>query len=450
MHDPKSIIGQLKDQLSSPGDFRTNHLHSKPWDVHLIYLSSVCDPAQLHQKIMLPYEKCDSAESFLKTISGEGGSLLTDKANLAMMLVQGNVMIVVEMAIYALELKKKENNDPMDVQTENTITGPQKALSEDIWTNVGLLRMRYLKPSLAVKSFRIGSDSNTEVVMLYDSTLAKRSVVQQVEAKLRNVKISTLHAAGQLQLLLNDKRRSLFPIMMISERPDRLSTNLAQGKVVLLVDGTPFALAAPAVFYDFFSAMDDIYQSYWISRALIVLRYIALLVTIGLPAVYIAVVSFNPDIFRAQLASSIAGSRAAVPYPSYLEVMLMLFMIEALMEASVRLPKLIGSTATTVGGLILGQAAQQAGLVSSIMIIVTSAVAIANFVIPINSMSYAIRFVKYILILLASIYGTVGVVAGFFLILGYLASLRSFGEPYLRLAFGESRVNLNNRKGRGT
>ena len=166
------------------------------------------------------------------------------------------------------------------------------------------------------------------------------------------------------------------------------------------------------------------------------LRYISLFITLVLPSLYIAIVSYNPEIFRVQLTLSIAGSRAAVPYPSYIEVIFMLFMIEALTEASLRLPKFIGSTATTVGGLILGQAAQQAGLVSSIMIIITSAVAIANFVIPINAMSFAMRFVKYVLILFASLFGIIGTTVGLFLVIGYLVNMRSFGEPYLKVREG--------------
>ncbi|MFC0273977.1 spore germination protein [Metabacillus herbersteinensis] len=162
-----------------------------------------------------------------------------------------------------------------------------------------------------------------------------------------------------------------------------------------------------------------------------------MLLTITLPALYIAIVSYNPVIFRIQLTTSIAGSRAAVPYPSFIEVFIMLFLIEALVEASIRLPKSIGPTATTVGGLILGQAAQQAGLIGSIMIIITSTVAISNFVIPINAMSFAIRVVKYPLIILAIFFGITGVISGVYCFLLYLANMRSFGEPYLRIFIGE-------------
>lgn len=191
------------------------------------------------------------------------------------------------------------------------------------------------------------------------------------------------------------------------------------------------------------SSMDDLYLPYWVSKGLQFLRYVSLFLTITLPALYIAVISFNPGFFRVQLTLSIAGSRADVPYPSYIEVIFMLFMTEALTEASIRLPKFIGGTATTVGGLILGQAAEQAGLVSSIMIIVTSAVTISNFVIPISTMSFAVRVVRYPLILLSTLYGLVGLIVGLFWVAGFLVDQRSFGKPYFKIFSGEPSKTFN-------
>jgi spore germination protein len=193
----------------------------------------------------------------------------------------------------------------------------------------------------------------------------------------------------------------------------------------------------PAVFHDFVSTMDDVYMNYWFSRLTYILRYMSIFFTLFLPAIYIAAVSYSPEMFRVQLTFSLAGSRAAVPYPSYVEVLIMLFMIEALTEASIRLPRVIGSTAATVGGLILGQAAQQAGLVSSVLIIVISLVAISSFVIPVNAIFNAIRVIRIPLILLATMLGVTGLAAGFFVLVFWLANVRSFGQPYFRIFTNE-------------
>jgi hypothetical protein len=224
---------------------------------------------------------------------------------------------------------------------------------------------------------------------------------------------------------------------MITERTDRIALNLAQGKMVILIEGSPFGLILPAVFFDFMSSMEDLYQPYWVSRFLITLRYLGLFISLLLPGLYVAITSYNPEVFQVQLALGIAGSRSSVPYPSYLEVLFMLIMMELLTEASIRLPKSIGSTATTVGGLILGQAATEAGLVSNIMIIIVSAVAISNFVIPINEMSFSMRVMKYIILLLAAMTGMIGLVIGLMGLLLFLVRLDSFGKPYLKMFFGE-------------
>jgi hypothetical protein len=263
--------------------------------------------------------------------------------------------------------------------------------------------------------------------------------LQQVKQSLGDIKLDVLQASGQLGNKLSRQKYMLFPTILVTERPDRITFNLAKGKMVILVEGTPFALIVPSVFYDFMSSMEDTYQPFWISQFLTSLRYIGLLISIVLPALYIGITAFNPEIVRVQLALSIAGSRVGVPFPAFIEVMFMLLMMELLTEASIRLPKSIGPTATTVGGLILGQAATEAGLVSNIMIIIVASVAISNFVIPINTMSFAMRVVKYILLLFSVFFGIVGLVMGCIALIVYLAHLDCFGQPYLKLFISEKR-----------
>jgi len=200
-----------------------------------------------------------------------------------------------------------------------------------------------------------------------------------------------------------------------------------------LISGTPFAVVLPTVMKDFMASMEDIYQTFWVTKFLQMLRYIGFFTSLILPGLYVAVTSYNPELFRVQLAISIAGSRTGVPYPSFIEVTIMLIMMEMLTEASIRLPKAIGPTATTVGGLILGQAATEAGLVSNIMIIIVSTVAISNFVVPINAFSFTLRIMKYIVLAFATIFGLVGVVVGFMILVAYMVKLDSFGTPFLTL-----------------
>jgi spore germination protein len=265
--------------------------------------------------------------------------------------------------------------------------------------------------------------------------LVDHQVLEHLKQKLDEIKVDNLQSVSELHLLLTKQKFTLFPIFINTERPDRAILNLSQGKVIVLIEGAPFVLILPVVFFDFYSAMDDNYQLSIVGYFLRILRYLALFLSLILPAAYVALTAYNPEIFRIQLTLSIAGSRASVPYPAYVEVLLMLILMELLLEASIRLPKSVGSTATTVGGLILGQAATSAGLISNIMIIIVSTVAISNFVVPINSMSFAMRVMKYPLVLLASMLGITGVALGLIGMVAYMANLRSFGVPYLRIFF---------------
>lgn len=251
------------------------------------------------------------------------------------------------------------NNQLGDASSETAIYGSQRSFSDVIDTNLNLIRNRYPSPNLVYEKREVSGLLQTEVGLIYDSLLVDKGVLSELQTQLASVKPDVILSAAHLQRLLTSRKYSLFPILMITERPDRVALNLKQGKIVILVEGSPFVLIAPATFYDFISSMDDTFEQLWVGFSLVVLRYIGIFITVLLPGIYISLVSFNPELFQAQLAFSIAGSRAGIPYPSYIEVLIMMFLIDTLIEASIRLPKSISAAATTVGGLILGQAAQQ-------------------------------------------------------------------------------------------
>jgi spore germination protein len=279
----------------------------------------------------------------------------------------------------------------------------------------------------------VGNLSKTKIALVYDDSIVDQNVLQELKRRLEKVNVDLIQSTGELQKHIAQDPWNAFPTVVATERPDRAVLNISHGKVIIVVDKTPFVMIVPSVFSDFFTAMDDLVQLPVIGSFLRGLRYIGLALTLTLPGLYVGTISYNPEFFRIQLAFSVAASRAAVPYASYLEVIFMLLMMEFLTESSIRLPKVIGPTATTVGGLIVGQAATQAGLVSNIMIIIIAIVAISNFVIPINAMSFAIRVVKYPFLLLATFFGLPGVIIGLIGFVFYLSSIESFGVPYVKM-----------------
>ncbi|TVY05596.1 spore germination protein [Paenibacillus cremeus] len=432
--DQQATWDWLYEKLGESSDFMYHDLVSDTKRGYMLFIRSLCDEEKVHKLIIEPFYKFGDFENYLTYLCALPFTRMykTNQDTLDLVL-EGCAVLFFDSCICLVDVGLTKNDSISAIEVESSIQGPENALSENILVNLNLIRNRYPQPSLRVEESTVGRLSKTKIAMLYDEQFTDQKTLQKVRRALSEVDADVIQAAGELHLYLTKKKRTLFPTMMTTERPDRIVVNLSHGKIAFLIEGTPFSLIIPAVFYDFMAAMDDFYVPFWVSRFLIGLRYVGLIMTLTLAAFYVAVTSYNPEVLRVQLALSIAGSRAPVPYPSYVEVLFMLLMMELLTEASLRLPKTIGSTATTVGGLILGQAATQAGLVSNIMIIIVSAVAISNYVIPIVAMSYGIRVAKYFILLLATFSGLIGVLIGIVALIAYLISLDSFGQPYLRM-----------------
>ncbi|MCP8967248.1 spore germination protein [Ectobacillus ponti] len=431
--DTREYIKLVKDKLLAKlqplNDYQVQQLSAHGRSADLIYVSSICDLQKLETAIIQPFRQIGDSKAFLEALhSSPQITPYQDVADALQQMLSGSAVLLLEEAIYMVAAQKELDVGLNETTVETTLQGPQYGLSENLATSLQVIRSRYQAASLHLDQYVIGRLSRTQVAVMYDTELVDQQALQ-----LEELKLDMLQAVGQLENALTKQKRVLIPRMLITQRQDRAAFALSKGQIVILLDGTSFVLIAPCTFLEFFQSMDDLYLHFWISRSLLLLRYIGLLTSLTLPALYTALTSYNPEIFRVQFALTIAGSRAAVPYPSYLEVSFMLLMMELITESSIRLPKAIGPTATTVGGLILGQAAAAAGLVSNIMIIIVAAVALANFVIPINSMSFAVRIIKYLLLIAGSMYGLIGIIGGLVLAIFVLTDIRSYGKPYLQL-----------------
>ncbi|WP_052404832.1 spore germination protein [Bacillus rubiinfantis] len=439
----EQIKVRLREQIPQAADVVFKELHTKEKYMEIFYIKTVCDEQLLSEKLFKPFFEQQQPDQFkhyldsnpqIKPYQSEGKAVEA--------ILKGNAVIFYQDVVLLFDSKLDKNSAVTDTLVETTIQGPQSGFSESLPTNLSLIRNRYPDKHLQVEKTTVGKISKTSVMLLHDSRFADPNTLTRIRDFLSSVEIDMFQSGEQLLDSLKKRNRALIPLMLVTERADRVAVNLATGKIIILVSGSPFAVILPTVMKDFMASMEDIYQTYWVGRFLQLIRYIAFIISVGLPGLYVAITSYNPEVFRVQLALSIAGSRSLVPYPSFVEVLLMLFMMELLTEASVRLPKAIGPTATTVGGLILGQAATEAGLVSNIMVIITSAVAISNFVVPVNAFSLSFRVIKYYILGLATFFGIAGVVFGFYLLLAYLVKLDSFGEPFLSLVQSKPQRDL--------
>ena len=427
-------IGWLSKQLKPNNDLVEKNMKIERKEATLLFIKTVVNGDQLQQLIIKPFFEMDSEahyEAYLQSLPSQ--QEVTSKENMLLSLTKGSVIIAVRGQLLMFDVKKVNTDTVLEAVIETTTQGPQHAFSEDIQTNINLIRQRYHQPSLTVEMMEVGSKSHQSLALIYDRETVSESVLKKVKKNLKELKEPIIQSTAELKRMMDKKKYALFPKMMITERTDRVVYNLSGGKVAIMLDGDPFIIIAPCVFFDFLSAMDDNYYPYFVVKFLKGLRYLGMLLALVLPGLYVAVTSYNPELFRVQLALSVAGSRVGVPYPSFVEVLFMLIIMELLIEASVRLPKVISGAATTVGGLILGTAATEAALVSNIMIIIVSAVAISNFAIPINEMNTAIRVMKYVLLVIATVSGLAGLTLGVVGLVMYLAHINSFGEPYLKL-----------------
>ncbi|HEY8345907.1 MAG TPA: spore germination protein, partial [Symbiobacteriaceae bacterium] len=315
--------------------------------------------------------------------------------------------------------------------TEVVIRGPREGFTESVRLNATLLRRRLRSPHLKMEEIELGRKSRTTVIVAYLKDVADPGLVAEVKGRIQRIDLDAVTGSSSLEELIEDQPSSLFPQIRDTERTDTAVACLAEGRVVIIVDGTPFVLVAPATFWSFLQAAEDYYQRFWMATALRWLHYVFYFVSLTMPSLYIATVTFHQELLPTPLLMTVAASREGVPFPALVEAFLMEIFFEALREAGARLPRPTGQAVSIVGALVVGQAAVQAGIVSAPKVMIVAATGIASFTIPTYSFGFASRLLRFPLMVLAGSLGLFGLVVGLLAILVHLCSLRSFGVPYL-------------------
>ncbi|MDF2717225.1 MAG: hypothetical protein K0R28_4150 [Paenibacillus sp.] len=314
---------------------------------------------------------------------------------------------------------------------EVVVRGPREGFSESIGINISQLRRIIKSPALKVEAMKIGDYTRTKVVISYIEGIADQTLIDEVKNRLQRIKIDGILESGYIEEMIEDNSFSPFPQILSTERPDVTCANLLEGRVAILVEGTPFTLVAPTTFFSLMQSAEDYYQRFLIATAIRWLRYLFLGVSLLLPSLYVAILTFHQEMVPTALLLSMAAAREAVPFPALVEVLLMEVTFEALREAGIRLPKQVGAAVSIVGALVIGQAAVQAGLVSAPMVIVVAITGISSFMIPRYVAGIAMRMLRFPIIFLAGFLGLLGVMIGIITIVVHMCTLRSFGTPYL-------------------
>ncbi|TKZ19682.1 spore germination protein [Bacillus velezensis] len=333
-------------------------------------------------------------------------------------------------SVYILSTGKREKRSVNEPTSEKVVRGPKVAFIEDSDTNVAMIRQRTNHPKLKTKKVPIGENKLKYATVMYIDDEADPSVVSDVVKRLSEVKMDDIQDSGTLEELIEDNKYSPFPQIQNTERPDKVSSALFNGRVAILVDNSPFALVVPASLGILMQSPDDHYER-WISASLIrALRFTSIFITLFFSSIYIALVSFHQGLLPTTLAVTIAANRENVPFPPIIEAMVMEITIELLREAGLRLPSPLGQTIGLVGGVVIGQAAVEANIVSSIMVIVVSIVALASFTVPQYGMGLSFRVLRFISMFTAAAFGLYGMILFMLAIYTHLSRQRSFGSPY--------------------
>lgn len=314
--------------------------------------------------------------------------------------------------------------------TEAVVRGPREGFVETLRINTALIRHRLRTPDLRIVALRLGERTKTDVAVMYIHNLANEKLVKEVLDRLNRIKIDGVLSSGYLEQFIEDAPFSPFPTIGNTERPDKVVAYLLEGRVGVLADGSPFALILPAELNTFMQSPEDYYDRPFNAAFLRLIRAIASLGALVLPSLYVAVTTFHPELLPTPLLLSIAAGREGVPFPPFIEVLVMEFVFETLREAGVRLPRPFGQAIGIVGAIVIGQAAVTAGLVGPFIVIIVSLTAIATFAFPSFLMANSLRLLRFPLVLFSAVAGLYGLVWGLIVLTTHLMTLRSFGTPY--------------------
>ena len=423
-------INELKKKVSPSNDYVFKKIKIDGKTIFLIFNDVLTDGGSIDENILrklvlLNRKELKHIENYLPI-----RNIKIIKNEEILYYVNNGYLVIVTNKIYACEVKAKLDRGINMVDGELTIAGPKDSFTENFNSNLGLIRKRIKSSNLKIIDLEIGRSSKTKVGILYVEDIVKEEIPSRIMEVLNRIDIDGIIDSSYLKTAL-EGQKSYFPTIMMSERPDKSSMALLEGKVVIIVDMSPYALILPSFFIDFFHTTDDYYQKSFNTTFIRIIRLLAFFIAIFTPALYISVTTRNYNLIPLDLLLMLKAGRTFVPFPAYIEALFMIVCFEILKESDLRMSYTSGSSISILGGLILGDAAVSAGIVSPIMIIVIAISSIAGLIFSSVELENAIRIYKIFLLILGTVWGIYGVSIGAIYIAYKLLTLKMFGIPYL-------------------
>ena len=397
--------------------------------------SSYVNDFILRRLLTIKFQSDDIGSELLNFIPTNNGKILNKLSDMTDYICMGFALILFsdnesEKAI-AIEARATVDRGIPIVNNEASITGSKDAFNENFNTNVGLIRRRIRDCNLYVDGMFVGKSSKTKIGILYMNNIAIKKNVDKIKNKLKKINVDGILDTGNLKSYLDSKTNFFFPTITSTERPDKVAQALLEGKIAIVSDNSPFVLITPTFFVDYLHTSDDYYEKAINTSFIRIVRFLAFIIAIFTPALYIALTTHNQDILPLSLFLNFMEQRDTVPFSALIEALFMSISFEILRESDIRKPASMGTSVSILGGLILGDAAVSAGIISPIMIIVISISAISGLAFSSVEMIYALRWWRFILMFLAMFFGLFGIFVGFIILLASLVTTSSESLPYL-------------------
>lgn len=397
--------------------------------VHIYYIETICSSEQINNFVLKNLTNPNGPRRFKDILAGPNFKEI-DLGRLEFYLYNGFTALVYKGKIYVIETKASLDRSVSFPEMEQDLYGAKDALLENYQKNIGLIKRRLKSSHLKTKEYKLGRFTQTATGVLYVDNITDMSLVKRIDALLNKIDTDSVIDVGELKQFLTMDKGNVFPPTKLTERPDVIVKALLDGKVVIVMDTSPFAIILPAVLADFINPISDKYLYQRNANNLKILRMICFFLTIFTPAFYIAIITYNQETIPASLLTNFITQNEGIPFPATIETFFMIFICEMLRESDIRFPNNFSSSISILGALILGDAAVSANIVSPIMIIITSLTFISSMIFSNVELSGAIRIWRFITMIISSFYGLYGVALSFIFFIVSLSSYSSFGLPY--------------------
>lgn len=447
----EEIKDNLKNTFQNSPDLHFYELKRKKSPLLFIYLKNLVDFQTLNTTILpaileFPEEEVLQLEEVIYKLPSTQSILTSEISEAINNLLDGHLLLFspgAEKGIL-INIAKKVERGLEKAETESLVFGPKISFTESLNTNISIIRQNILSEDLCTEKLGVGKKNETEVRLVYLKEKADEEIVQSIKEKINSLDVDDILDTSVLAQLIEDNSYSIFPQYVQTELPDRVTYSVERGMVAVFVDRSPMVLLGPASLFNFFESTEDVYMRWNMGSFIRFLRYVTMFLSVILTPAYVAIITYHYEMIPSTLLVSLGESRSKVPFTPIFEALLLEVMIELLREAGARLPTKVGQTMGIVGGIVLGQAAVEAGFTSNILIIVVALSALGSFTAPSYLMGTAVRITRFPILILAGIWGGIGISFGLCFLLIHLIRLTSVGKPYLQPVYPLDFKNATN------